>query len=66
MNATFQTNRDKEKNYTPLFNKWVKHSLEEELKQNFILRLTKLYGYSLDQLCQKVEIKNRYETDIAI
>lgn len=66
MDTTLQIDSEKKKIYAPLLNEWVNYSREEELKQNFILCLANTYGYSLDQLGQKVKIKNRYEADIAI
>jgi len=61
-----QINKEKNKIYAPLLNKWVSNSAEEELKQKFICRLVNIYGYSLSQLGQDVKIKKRYEADIAI
>ena len=61
-----QIEKEKNKIYAPLLDKWVSYSPEEELKQKFICRLINTYGYSLDQLGQDVKIKKRYEADIAI
>lgn len=52
--------------YAPLLNKWVANTQEEKLKQEFIQRLINVYGYSLGQLGQDIEIKKRYKADIAI
>jgi len=52
--------------FAPLLNKWVVNTQEEKLKQEFIQRLVNVYGYSLGQLGQDVEIKKRYKADIAI
>ena len=66
MKLELQIDRDKNKIYAPLLDKWVSYSTEEELKQKFICRLINTYGYSLNQLGQDVKIKKRYEADIAI
>jgi type I restriction enzyme M protein len=55
-----------DKIFAPLKNNWVKNTSEEKLKQEFIIRLVNIYGYSLGQLGQDVEIKKRYKADIAI
>lgn len=52
--------------FAPLLNKWVLNTQEENLKQEFIQRLINVYGYTLGQLGQDVEIKKRYKADIAI
>lgn len=52
--------------FAPLKNEWVTNSAEEKLKQEFISRLVNIYGYSLEQLGQDIEIKKRYKADIAI
>jgi len=52
--------------YAPLLKKWVINTQEEKLKQEFIQRLINIYGYSLGQLGQDIEIKKRYKADIAI
>ncbi|SEW46008.1 type I restriction enzyme M protein [Chitinophaga sp. YR573] len=55
-----------DKIFAPLKNKWVTNTAEEKLKQEFIIRLVNIYGYSLEQLGQDIEIKKRYKADIAI
>lgn len=52
--------------FVPLKNEWVKNTAEEKLKQEFIVRLVNIYGYSLEQIGQDIEIKKRYKADIAI
>jgi len=52
--------------FAPLKNEWLKNTAEEKLKQEFIIRLVNIYGYSLDQIGQDIEIKKRYKADIAI
>src|SRR5579872_6284714 len=52
--------------FAPLKSNWVTLTQEERLKQEFIIRLINFYGYSLDQLGQDVEIKNKVKVDIAI
>ncbi|WP_179007839.1 N-6 DNA methylase [Winogradskyella forsetii] len=66
MKLELQIDKEKNKIYAPLLDKWVSHSAEEELKQKFICRLINIYGYSLSQLGQDIKIKKRYEADIAI
>ena len=60
-----QVKIDNNKIFLPLKNIWVAYSSEEELKQEFIVRLVNSYGYSLEQLDQDVQIK-RHRADIAI
>lgn len=52
--------------FAPIKNEWVKYTAEEKLKQEFIIRLVNIYGYSLDQIGQDIKIKKRYKADIAI
>jgi len=52
--------------FAPIKNEWVKYTAEEKLKQEFIIRLVNVYGYSLDQIGQDIKIKKRYKADIAI
>ncbi|SFN37430.1 N-6 DNA methylase [Salegentibacter flavus] len=66
MKLEIKIDKNKNKIFAPLLDKWIKYSAEEELKQNFICRLVNVYGYSLSQLGQDVKIKKRYEADIAI
>lgn len=66
MKLEIQIDKDNNKIYAPLLDKWISNSVEEELKQKFICRLVNIYGYSLNQLGQDVKIKKRYEADIVI
>lgn len=66
MKLEIQIDKDNNKIYAPLLDKWISNSVEEELKQKFICRLINIYGYSLNQLGQDVKIKKRYEADIVI
>jgi len=52
--------------FAPIKNEWVKYTAEEKLKQEFIIRLVNIYGYSLNQIGQDIKIKKRYKADIAI
>jgi len=52
--------------FAPIKNEWIKYTAEEKLKQEFIIRLVNVYGYSLDQIGQDIKIKKRYRADIAI
>jgi len=44
--------------YAPLLDKWLVLKPEEEVRQIYIQRLLKSYGYSPDQMAQEVKVSN--------
>jgi type I restriction enzyme M protein len=44
--------------YAPLLDKWLVLKPEEEVRQNYIQRLIKNYGFSTDQMAQEVKVNN--------
>lgn len=50
--------KDNNKIYAPLKNKWLVLKPEEEVRQKYICRLVDCYGYSLDQMDQEMQVTN--------
>ncbi|HAY3544432.1 TPA: N-6 DNA methylase [Elizabethkingia anophelis] len=44
--------------YAPLKEKWLILKPEEEVRQNYIVRLIKSYGFELNQMAQEVQVNN--------
>jgi len=55
-----------DKIFAPLLNKWVDNTQEEQIKQEFILRLINEYGYSSKQMKQDFQVKKGQIVDVAI
>lgn len=50
--------KDNNKIYAPLKNKWLVLKPEEEVRQKYICRLVDCYGYSLYQMDQEMQVTN--------
>lgn len=50
--------KDNNKIYAPLKNKWLVLKPEEEVRQKYICRLVDCYGYSLEQMDQEMQVTN--------
>lgn len=44
--------------YAPLKEKWLVLKPEEDVRQNYIVRLVKSYGFELNQMAQEVQVNN--------
>jgi len=44
--------------YAPLKGKWLLYKPEEEVRQNYIVRLVNKYGFSVEQMAQEVQVNN--------
>lgn len=44
--------------FAPLKDKWLVLKPEEEVRQNYIVRLVKSYGFELNQMAQEVKVNN--------
>lgn len=44
--------------FAPLKDCWLVYKPEEEVRQNYILRLIENYGFSLEQMAQEVQVNN--------
>jgi type I restriction enzyme M protein len=49
---------EKNKIFSPLRNKWLSHTPEEEVRQSYICRLVNDYGYSLEQMDEELQVNN--------
>ncbi len=49
---------DGNKIFAPLKNKWLVLTPEEKVRQEYICRLVKHYGFSLEQMAQEVQVNN--------
>ncbi|MFA6256714.1 MAG: N-6 DNA methylase [Candidatus Paceibacterota bacterium] len=44
--------------FSPLRNKWLSYTPEEEVRQNYICTLVNDYGYSLEQMDEELQVNN--------
>lgn len=44
--------------YSPLRDKWLVLTPEEQVRQNYICKLVNVYGYSLDQMQEELVVSN--------
>ncbi|RAX54903.1 N-6 DNA methylase [Helicobacter sp. 16-1353] len=51
---------DNNKIFSPLRNKWLILTPEEEVRQNYICRLINAYGYSLEQMDEELKVNNSH------
>lgn len=51
---------DGNKIYSPLRDKWLVLTLEEQVRQNYICRLVNVYGYSLEQMDEELKVNNSH------
>ncbi|ENU61338.1 N-6 DNA methylase [Acinetobacter lwoffii] len=58
MQKDFEVKIDGNKIFAPLKNKWLVLTPEEKVRQEYICRLVKHYGFSLDQMAQEVKVNN--------
>ena len=58
MDAKLDVKRENGYIYAPLKNKWLVEIPEEVVRQNFIAKLVNVYGYSLEQMEQELEVTN--------
>lgn len=58
MQKDFEVKIDGNKIFAPLKNKWLVLTPEEKVRQEYICRLVKHYGFSLDQMDQEVKVNN--------
>ncbi len=49
---------EKNKIFSPIRNKWLVNTPEEEVRQNYICKLVNEYGYSLDQMDEELQVNN--------
>ncbi len=49
---------EKNKIFSPIRNKWLINTPEEEVRQNYICKLVNEYGYSLDQIDEELQVNN--------
>ena len=49
---------DGNKIYSPLRDKWLVLTPEEQIRQNYICKLVNVYGYSLDQMQEELVVSN--------
>ena len=49
---------DGNKIYSPLRDKWLVLTPEEQVRQNYICRLVNVYGYSLEQMDEELKVNN--------
>lgn len=54
----FEVKIDGNKIFAPLKDKWLVLTPEEKVRQEYICRLVKHYGFSLDQMAQEVKVNN--------
>lgn len=46
--------------YSPIRNKWLVLTPEEQVRQNYICRLVNVYGYELDQMEEELKVNNAH------
>lgn len=51
---------DGNKIYSPLRDKWLALTPEEQVRQNYICRLVNIYGYSLEQMDEELKVNNSH------
>ena len=51
---------DGNKIYSPLRDKWLVLTPEEQVRQNYICRLINVYGYSLEQMDEELKVNNSH------
>lgn len=51
---------DGNKIYSPLRDKWLVLTPEEQVRQNYVCRLVNVYGYSLEQMDEELKVNNSY------
>ena len=51
---------DGNKIYSPLRDKWLILTPEEQVRQNYICRLINFYGYSLEQMDEELKVNNSH------
>ncbi|OLA73581.1 MAG: N-6 DNA methylase [Acinetobacter sp. CAG:196_36_41] len=51
---------DGNKIYSPLRDKWLVLTPEEQVRQNYICRLVNFYGYSLEQMDEELKVNNSH------
>ena len=51
---------DGNKIYSPLRDKWLMLTPEEQVRQNYICRLVNVYGYSLEQMDEELKVNNSH------
>ncbi len=51
---------DGNKIYSPLRDKWLVFTPEEQVRQNYICRLVNFYGYSLEQMDEELKVNNSH------
>lgn len=51
---------DGNKIYSPLRDKWLVLTPEEQVRQNYICRLVNVYGYSLEQMDEELKVNNSH------
>lgn len=54
----YQFNEKSNQIFSPLTNKWLTYTPEEEIRQKFICVLVNEYGYSLNQMAQELSLTN--------
>lgn len=51
---------DGNKIYSPLRDKWLVLTPEEQVRQNYVCRLVNVYGYSLEQMDEELKVNNSH------
>ena len=60
MNSTIKVKIDGNKIYSPLRDKWLVLTPEELVRQNYVCRLVKVYGYTLEQMDEELKVNNAH------
>lgn len=60
MNLTIEVKIDGNKIYSPLRDKWLVLTPEELVRQNYVCRLVKVYGYTLEQMDEELKVNNAH------
>ncbi|WP_428058681.1 N-6 DNA methylase [Candidatus Avelusimicrobium faecicola] len=60
MNSTIEVKIDGNKIYSPLRDKWLVLTPEELVRQNYVCRLVKVYGYTLEQMDEELKVNNAH------
>ncbi len=58
MTLKLEVQIDGNKIYSPLRDKWLNLTPEEQVRQNYVCRLVNYYGYSLEQMAEEIKVNN--------
>lgn len=60
MNLTIEVKIDGNKIYSPLRDKWLVLTPEEQVRQHYVCRLVNVYGYTLEQMDEELKVNNSH------